>query len=157
MKGALLNYRGRKAASAQPVVARGPLPLAAKLVACVFLASGSLSALDMVFSAAHGAWNFNPGIHGLLIAAGLLRRRRLFRVFALITVVLSLLGFPIAAAYFWWAPSVPAFSFFGRQVTDLPNWAAVVGCALGWLIALWEYPILQRPDVRRAFGLTEKV
>lgn len=130
-----------------------PLPLAAKLVAGVCIVTGLFSALEIVLSIVHQAFHFNLGIQGIFIGWGLLRRRKFFWWFALVEVWVSLIGFPLLALYLWTRPEVPTFPLLGRQIVALPYWIAAVACFVAWLIAVWEYWVLNRPDVRAAFRI----
>ena len=140
--------------TATPVETAPPrLPLALKLVAGVCIATGLFSLLEIVLSIVQQSFHFNLGIQGIFIGWGLLRRRKFFRLFALLEVWVSLIGFPLFALYLWTLSEVPTFPLLGRQIVALPYWIAAIACLVAWLIAVWELWVLRRPDVKAVFGV----
>ena len=124
------------------------LPTALKVVAWIFIVTGFLSVIDIVGHMASGKLHIDFGVIKIFVGFGLLARRSLARKIALIFVCFSLIVTPIIVALAL-ASSQPAkLEFFGVYVGEAPShFAAAYGVPF-LVLAIWEYHVLNRPDVR---------
>ena len=129
------------------------IPTSLKVVAVLFVLSGLSSLIEVMISLAHGHLSINFGVLGLLIGPGLLRLSRGWRTWALVLTWLAIILAPIAAIAFLAVQGPIEFLLFGQQVGDAPTALGVGLAALVFLVALWQYRVLTRPDVRALFRL----
>ncbi len=134
---------------------RNSIPASLFAVAVLFGIQGVLAVLDVVVSLFHYHVSINFGVLALLVAPGLLSLSRGWRTFALVTLWLSLIGCAAMAALVFLEATgpLPLFSY-GRHIGFIPKWAAIAWAVAFFALALWQYSVLTRPDVRRLFGLS---
>jgi hypothetical protein len=131
------------------------IPTSLKVVAVLFVLSGLSSLVEVIYSLGHGNLSINIGVLGLFIGPGLLRLSRGWRTWALVFTWLAIIVTPIAAVAFLAAQGPIEFRLFGRRVSDAPTALGVGMAALVFLVALWQYRVLTRPDVRALFRLPD--
>jgi hypothetical protein len=130
-----------------------PIPTSLKIVAALFLLGGICSAIEVLVSLLHGHISINFGVLGLFIGPGLLRLSPGWRTCALVFLWLGMIVVPIAAVLFMTASGPAEFTLFGQKVGPAPKGLGVVIAALAFGLAVWQYRVLTRPDVRRLFGV----
>lgn len=129
------------------------IPLSLKIVAVLFIISGIFSVIEVVVALMHGGININFGVLCLFVGPGLLRLHRGWRTCALVFLWLGLIVAPIVFVL-GLSGKVPAyFSVFGVNIARIPGWWASVAAIPFFLLMLWQYRVLTRPDIRRLFGL----
>jgi hypothetical protein len=129
-------------------------PLSLKIVAALFILSGISSIIEVIFSLTQGRLSFNFGVLGVVIGIRLLRFSRTWRICALIFIWIALICLPLVALVFLFLAVSVNYIIFWQNVG--PG-SRVVGAALAALLfalALWQYRVLTRPDIRRLFGLS---
>jgi hypothetical protein len=125
-----------------------------RAVAWVFVAFGILAAIEIIVALTQNRVSINFGVLGIFVGRGLLRVRPGWRTCGLVFIWIALIGAPLFALG----------SFCTRGVVRFNS--HVIGGAEGKIIALllcggifllhvWEYSVLTRPDVRRLFGLSD--
>ena len=131
----------------------GPIPTSLKVVAFLFILGGVCALIEVLVSLLHAHVSINFGVLGLFIGPGLLRLSRGWRTCALVFLWLAMIGIPIAAVLFLTASGSVDFTLFGQKAGNAPRELGLVIAALAFVLAVWEYRVLTRPDVRRLFGL----
>jgi hypothetical protein len=130
------------------------IPTSLKVVAFLFILSGIFSLIEVIVSLVHSHFSFNFGVLGLFIGPGLLRLSRGWRTCALVFLWIAMIGLPIFIAVIFVLAGGPLdFKLFGQQVGHASPEFAIVLAALLFALAVWQYRILTRPDVRRLFGV----
>jgi hypothetical protein len=130
-----------------------PIPTSLKVVAVLFLLSGIFSLIEVIVSLMHGHFNLNFGILGLFIGPGLLRLSRGWRTCALVFLWITMIGLPMVALLFLVTSGPLDFTLFGQKVGDASKGLGILVAALLFALAVWQYRVLTRPDVRRLFGV----
>jgi hypothetical protein len=130
-----------------------PIPTSLKVVAALFLLGGICSVIEVLVSLLHSHISINFGVLGLFIGPGLLRLSRGWRTCALVFLWIAMIVIPIVAVIFMIASGPAEFTLFGQNVGQAPKGLGVVIAALAFGLAVWQYRVLTRPDVRRLFGV----
>ena len=131
------------------------IPMSVRLTAALFILGGLHAAVDMFLALFNGDLHLNIGMVGLFIGVGLLRERRPWRTWALALIWIRLLATPISTLMLlsgdtWWR-----IFLFGRSLDYQSDglWLGLVWSSAWFVISLWQYRVLTRPDVRQLFGL----
>ena len=124
---------------------------ALKVVAVLFILSGISSLIGVIVALTQSRLSINFGVLGLFIGPGLLRLSPAWRTWALVFTWLALVGAPLGVLLFLATPGSLDFKLFGQTVGQLSKTVAVGLAAVTFLIALWQYWVLTRPDVRELF------
>ena len=135
------------------MVSNQPAPLSLKVVAGLFILGGICSAIEVVLSLMHGHISINFGVLGLFIGTGLLRFSRGWRTCALVFLWIALIGVPIVALMFLTVSGQLDFVLFGQKAGHVSVGFALVTAAVAFVLALWQYRVLNRPDIRKLFGV----
>lgn len=117
-----------------------------RIVAWLFIVSGALALLGAYQG---GRFVLGTGLLGVPIGIGLLGYRSGWRTVALVWLWLGLIGLPLLGGLALFAGSNVEVS--GRHSPLLFAGAF----AVGFLLELWQYRVLTRPEVRRWFDLGE--
>jgi hypothetical protein len=127
-----------------------PIPVALSIVSYLFLAFGLWTLIDMAVGSMTGRLNFNFGILGIWIFGGLRRYSRGWRTCALLFTWLYLFIPPIVIIYYFFG--APAYwQVFGHRFGSVsPLWSIVIAI-VAFILALWQYWVLTRPDISRLF------
>jgi hypothetical protein len=127
------------------------VPNALRVVAYIHLVIGVGCAIRFIVLLFHGTISLQFGILYIPIFFGLFNLRNGWRVFAMVLLWFGLIIFPIIFLL-GLSGAVPAyFQLFGINVARVPGWIVSVGTIPFFLLALWQYRVLVRPDVRRLF------
>jgi len=127
------------------------VPLSLKIVAALFVLGGISSIIEVIMSLTQGTLNLNFGVLGLFIGIGLLRLSRLWRTCALVFLWITMIGIPIIAIIFMTASGPLDFTLFGQKVGQAPKGLGIVLAVVVFALAVWQYWVLTRPEVRRLF------
>lgn len=137
---------------------RPPLPTALKTVAALFMLGGLVFALQVaILLQAKRPLDLNVvGLLGLIVGPGLLLRSRFMRLAAVLLTWVPLILMPVFAVLLLMPdalldrlPVLPLIEGLSRPIV-LVFYLAV------FLVALWQFRVLVRPDVRSAFGLAAR-
>ncbi len=131
-----------------------PIPVSLKVVAGLFIVGGICSAIEVVVSLMHNHINVNFGVLGLFIGPGLLRLSRGWRTCALVFLWVVLLGAPIVGLLFIAHHGPLYLTLFGQRVGLASKELGAAVAGLVFALAMWQYRVLTRPDVRSLFGIT---
>jgi hypothetical protein len=138
---------------ASPETTPGEVPAGVRAVAAVFVAFGVLTLLDTVLKLAAGRVWIEFGLLQLFVGPNLLRRSRGWRTCGLVFCWLSFVGGPVLVAIALFGGGRPMSNLPGLRDPDLIRLAIVAWAVGGFAVAVWQYRVLTRPDVRRWFGL----
>jgi len=130
------------------------VPTSLKVVAVLFVLSGICSLIEIVVSLMYDHLNINiGGVLCLFIGLGLLRLSRGWRTCALVFLWIAMIVIPIAVVFFVFASGPIDFKVFGQKVGHVQKELAFVMAAILFVLVVWQYRVLTRPDVRRLFGV----
>jgi hypothetical protein len=130
-----------------------PIPASLRVVAFLFILGGVFSLIEVIVSLMHSYININFGVLGLFIGPGLLRLSRGWRTCALVLLWIAMIGIAIVAVLFMTISGPLDFKLFGQKVGHASKELGLVLAAVVFALALWQYRVLTRSDVRRLFGL----
>ena len=127
------------------------LPISLKIVAILFILGGIFAVIEVIVSLFYDRFSINFGVLGLFIGPGLLALRPGWRTCALVFLWIAMIALPIIAI-FMLANSGPLdFLVFGQKVGHAPTWLGISAAAILFLLSVWQYRVLTRPDVRAIF------
>lgn len=129
------------------------IPASLKVVAIIFFLGGIHSVIEVVLAFAHGRLSINFGVLGLFIGPGLLALRPGWRACAMVFIWIALICLPVATVLMLFHPGHFDFEVFGRQVGYVTKELGLAVAIALFLLTLWEYRVLNRPDVRILFGI----
>ncbi len=129
------------------------LPTSLIVVAVLFIVGGVFAAIEVVVSLMHREININFGVLGSFIGPGLLRLSRGWRTCALVFIWIALIGVALMALLILAANHPLDFNVFGQKVGHASKAMGVIISAIVFAVALWEYRVLTRPDVRQIFSI----
>ena len=127
------------------------LPLSLKIVACLFLITGIYSVVDIILGIAQRGIYINFGVLGIPIFWGLLNRRSGWRICGLVLIWFGLIVIPIVFIASLLGNEPAYFEVFRIRISRIPRWVASVVCVPFFLLVLWEYRVLVRPDIKALF------
>ncbi len=128
-----------------------PVPTSLKVVAGLFTAAGISALVEIIVSLVRGHVSINLGVVALLIGPGLLRLSKTWRRWALFFTWATMISAALCVALFLGAPGALGFKLFGQRVGEAPKGLAIALAVATFLLALWQYWVLTRPDVRELF------
>ena len=127
------------------------IPQALAIVAILFLLGGIFSAIETLGKLASGSLYINFGILSIPAYFGLHRFSSGWRIYALISIWLGLILFPIFFIYGFFASTPATVNFDGIPVGHIaPVWLSLISVPL-FFLELWQYRVLTRPDIRALF------
>ena len=127
------------------------IPTALRVVAYIHLVMGILSVVEFFVLLLHSKLSLQFGILGIPIFFGLLNLRNGWRVCAMVLLWFGLIVFPIVFIL-GLSGAVPSyFEIFGIKIARLPGWVVSFGTIPFFLLVLWQYRVLVRPEVCRLF------
>ena len=129
------------------------IPTSLKVVAILFIVGGIFAVIEVLVSFVHGHININFGVLGLLIGPGLLALRRGWRTCALVLLWIAMIGVPVFTVLMLGHSGPLDFKLFGQKVGEVSKELGLIVAFVAFALALWQYRVLTRPDVRRLFGV----
>jgi hypothetical protein len=128
-----------------------PLPRSLRLVALVFLLTGISSLISLVVGALNHRVNLDFGVIGGFVCFGLLRLSSGWRTCALVLTYVGIVMSPVVAILSIGAPQhVVYLNLFGIYAA-FPSLFVLLACIFGFGLALWQWSVLKRPDIRVLF------
>lgn len=135
-----------------PMTTMRPLPRHLRTVAAVHILQGTGAVVEVFVRLYHNQYLFTLAVLGIPIGFGLLRGSRVSRTLALTFAWLGLVMVPVAMVA-GLGQGTATFGVFGIPLGEVPRaWMPVVGSSL-FLLQLWIFRVLLRPDVRAWFGV----
>ncbi len=129
------------------------IPVSLSVVAILFIIGGISSVLEVGFALTQNRISINFGVLGLFIGPGLLALKPGWRTCALVFVWIGLIGVPLVALFMLGSSQPVNFAVLGQKLGQVSKQVGLTVAVLLFLLALWEYWVLTRPDVRALFGL----
>lgn len=126
------------------------IPTSLKVVATLFILSGISAVIEIIVSLLHGQLSLNFGVLGLWVGAGLLRLSPTSRTWALIFTWMALIITPIGGLIFLNSATLD-FTLFGQKVGHIPKVVGLAAAVVFFIVSVWQYQVLTRPDVRALF------
>ncbi|MHC4476397.1 MAG: hypothetical protein ACYTEL_12165 [Planctomycetota bacterium] len=146
--------RGRpEYAPTGPRGAKPLLPGSLNVVAGLFIIGGIFAVIEMVIALTQNRISINFGVLGLFIGPGLLKLRPGWRTCALVFIWIGLVALPIIFLLGLSGMGPGYFNVFGVPLARIPGWWVSIGVIPFFLVVLWEYKVLTRPDIKALFGL----
>jgi hypothetical protein len=133
---------------------RAVLPAALVVVAWLFIALGISSIVGMVWEAFNGRLHLDLlALVNILAGRGLLARRRGWRTYALVILLLSMFGSGLMFVMNIIGIGKTKMTIGGKPhaATTLESVGVLILVALAFALCVWCFRILIRPDVRRMF------
>ena len=127
------------------------IPTSLKVVAFLFVLSGVFSLIEIIVSLMYGRLDTDFKIFGLFISLGLLRLSRGWWKCALVFLWIEMIGLPISMIIFMNAFGPIEYKLFGQGMGHVSKGFTITFIALGFALAVWQYRVLTRPNVRRLF------
>lgn len=126
-------------------------PLSLKIVAGLFMLEGLLTAIVVVVELFHDHLDLNLMLLGFWIGPGLLRHSPTWRKWAL---AFLWLGFFSSAVLFLLAlfRSPVDLRILGQAARPIPMFPVLLFSCATFLLVLWQYRVLIRPDVKQLFA-----
>lgn len=130
-----------------------PLPRHLRAVAAVHILQGTGSVVVVFVRLYLNQYLFALGVLGIPIGFGLLRGSRAWRTLALTFAWLGLVMVPVMMLASL-GQGTATFGVFGIPLGELPRaWMFVAGLPL-FVLQIWIFRVLVRPDVRAWFGVS---
>ena len=127
------------------------IPASLKVVAILFILGGIYSVIEVIVAIAHSRISINFGVLGLFIGLGLLALRPGWRTCALVFTWIAIIGIPIIALLFITVRGPLDFKIFGQVIGHTTKGFGLLIAGILFTVALWQYPVLTRPDVKELF------
>ncbi|HXA17701.1 MAG TPA: hypothetical protein VN380_11960 [Thermoanaerobaculia bacterium] len=126
-------------------------PIALTVVSVVFLLGGIGTLIQILMAFRHGQFSIDTGILGIPIFFGLRSYSALWRTIALCLLWLGLILSPVIAALALFNKMPVDFNLFGQHVAAIPSFWLPIATIPFFVLLLWEYRVLTRPDIRVLF------
>ena len=127
------------------------IPLSLKIVAWLFIIGGISAVIEILISLAHGRINFNFGVLGIPAGFGILKLSRGWRVCGLVLLWFGLIITPIIFIIGLTKPAT--VSILGYPTGKVPGIVVSIIAIPIFLLLIWQYRVLTRPDIKELFGL----
>lgn len=127
------------------------VPLSLKVVAALFIIGGIFAAFEIFVSLLNQRFNIPFGVLGLFIGPGLLALRPRWRTCALVLLCIAMVGVPIITLYMMVQSGPLYFIMFGLRVGNASKGFGLLFSSAMFALAVWQYRVLVRPDVRTLF------
>lgn len=125
--------------------------MALKAVAWVFIAFRILAAVGMVGDLFYGRFTLNFVVLGIWVGRGLLQLRCGWRTCGLVFIWIALIGIPLICVVALTTATPPKVTGFGVAHRTVSRWVVLLPGAVGFPLALWQYRVLTRPEIRNLF------
>lgn len=129
-------------------------PLSLKIVAALFILGGISSIIDAIINLTQGTLPLNFGVLGLFVGIGLLRLSRAWRTCALVFLWIAFIALPLVGLAFLFLAGPVNYTIFWQKVGPGSRVIGVALAALLFAVAVWQYRVLTRPEIRKLFGLS---
>lgn len=130
---------------------RQPIPIALTVVAVFFIIGGITSLIEVFIDLMYGKINLNFGVLGLFIGPGLFGLRPWARTLALVFTWIAMVFIPIIGLLMLANAGNITLSLFGIKMGNVSVIFALGAVVVAFIVCIWEYHVLTRPDVRVLF------
>ena len=135
----------------EPILRARDNPMALRIVAGLFVLQGLLTAVDVVVKLFHDHLDLNLMLLCLWIGPGLLRHSPTWRKWALVVLWFSFFAISLLAVVALLRPPLD-FKLFGFPTAPVPTLPTLLFLLAMFLLALWQYRVLIRPDIHCLFA-----
>jgi hypothetical protein len=125
-------------------------PISLRIVAVLFVLAGIFAVIEVIVSLMYSHISLNLSVLCLWIGPGLLRHDRTWRTWALVFLWIGLIFIPLFCMIALGRDTVD-FKLFGIPAGQIPAAYGIVGAIAIFLLTLWQYRVLTRPDIRQLF------
>jgi len=125
-------------------------PTSLRIVAGLFVFSGIFAAIDIIVGLFNSHLNLNFSVLCLWIGPGLLRHNRTWRTWALVSIWIALISLPLFCLIALGRGGIH-FKLFGVPVGESPASVAISVAVVLFLVTVWQYRVLTRPEIRQLF------
>lgn len=129
---------------------RNDNPTSLRVVAGLFVFSGVCAVIEVIVSLLHSHINLNFTVLCLWIGPGLLRHNRTWRTWALVFLWIGLIAIPVFCIIALERGALD-FKLLGVPIGQVPTALGLAVAVVFFLVTLWEYKVLTRPDIRQLF------
>ena len=133
------------------MTANRQIPTALSVVSWLFLLSGIAAVIHILVQLSKGSVFFDFDVLGLWIFFGLRRFSPGWRTCALFFIWVGLIALPFLFVYGFVGEGPAYLNVFGQRYGDVPMISLSIVAALLFLLELWMYRVLTRPDTRQLF------
>jgi hypothetical protein len=127
------------------------IPVSLKIVAWLFIITGIFAGINILGSLTSDRPVANLVVIHLFAGVGLLKLRADWRTYSLVVIWLSLIN-TLQAFDEVLSATVPIdFVLFGRKVGDFSKPISLIFGAAIFILLIWAYRVLTRPDVKELF------
>ncbi|MGV3531080.1 MAG: hypothetical protein ACO1QR_01830 [Chthoniobacteraceae bacterium] len=127
------------------------IPTALQIVAVLFLIAGIFAIINTGARLSAGSIYIDLDVFGIPIFFGLRRLSAGWRTFALIYLWFPLIGCPVLFLMGIFGDSPTSLEIYGQQLSRIPSiWISILSVPL-FSLALWQYRVLTRPQIRTLF------
>ena len=127
------------------------MPASLVVVAALFLIGGISAVIEVIVSLTRDHLSINFGVLGLFIGFGLLRLSPGWRTCGLFLLWITMIGTPLLGMLMLASPGQLRLTVFGQQAGEAPMELGLLLLLVLFLLALWQYRVLTRRDVRALF------
>ncbi|GMV91593.1 MAG: hypothetical protein AMXMBFR82_13710 [Candidatus Hydrogenedentota bacterium] len=127
------------------------VPTALRIVATIHLVVGVLAAIKFFVLLSQNTFSIQFGILGIPIYFGLLHYRNGWRICSLVLLWFGMIGLPIIGLIALVSHAPAYFELFGIKVAQIPRILVVFWVIPFFALAVWQYRVLTRADIRVLF------
>lgn len=135
----------------QYVYEKPVVPTCLKVVAWLFIIGGVIAVIEIIVSLMNNHININLGVLGIFIGLGLLKLRSGWRTCGLVFIWIALVVLPVCGILAIANPSGIHYKIMGQNAGSAPLPIALGVVVFVFCVALWEYKVLTRGDIREMF------
>lgn len=132
------------------------IPLSLKIVAWLFIISGIMSAIEVILALSLGNININFGVLNIFAGIGLLKLSSGWRTYSLVMIWLAMIVVPVVTIVLLSAAGPLDLNFFGQKIGNASRFSALILIVPMYVLVIWQYRVLTRPDVKELFIKKEK-
>jgi hypothetical protein len=129
------------------------VPRDLQIVALLFLIGGIGSAIHILLGLVRGSINLDFGVLGIPMFFGLRSFSRGWRALAMFSLMTGMILLPIFVGWGLSHPSSGTWTVLGVTYRGAPALFSLLLAPLAFLLLLWQYRVLARPDIRALFQL----
>lgn len=154
MRLTIAGTRSARLSRNMTTTARPAVPLSLKISSGLFIVFGVSAIIEVIVSLMRSHLNLNLGVLSLFVGLGLLRFSPGWRTCGLVFLWFTMIMAPVIGIMMMSSDGRLNFNVFGQKVGTVPPVLGVVMAVGAFALALWQYRVLTRSEIRRLFGLT---
>jgi hypothetical protein len=127
------------------------IPVSLKVVAILFILGGIYAVIDIIVAIAYSRIGINFNVLGLFIGPGLLALRPGWRKCALFFIWFAIIVIPIIGLLSITVRGPLDLKIFGQVIGHTTKSFGLLIVGIIFAVALWQYHVLTRPDIKDLF------